>query len=916
MRNNLVIGVPTKRDNIAAAGLLADLYATDDEVREILDANRNSDLIGPRLQSLEPTMRKALLSQLLPIGIAFHDADLTVAERQLVGDAFREGEIAVLICTSTMAQGINLPAQSIAFLGWGLGGNHESGSEPYYKLLETEIIPWLGRVGRYGRHAAHRPARALYIASRGPGSDEYESIRRLLDAQRAQFETMLHNAATLEEPLLFVLSTMRVTLGRAPTFAEIEAWFYSTPSGRAEHVRAGLSVRAYKALVKLGRFKRHPLLVTAEGHLSSDPAIAQDWCAEYVARFMELQQVLPVTADYARGRIESLLITARGAADPPLLIDMAKELLEEPGVRALLLVPGKADPATLEIVDHNGENAFEVTKLGRIAAANGVQIETARILYRWLIKTGKDADVWDVLDILALLRSTPDGAAIKSFRIRKSHYERVSALYMAYVQAARERLGPDWETRSLLLQYPAQGVYTMATMLAMGDWRQGRPIYAETDGDQLAEDIEIRYGLRQYGCALYDMARSFARLLRVLGSIANSLPQDTFPTLRPEAAPRLEDGALCIPWDLEDFAGEILYGLPRAATSLAKIGVEGLARAWVMSLYEAVEAEKFEPDLPLLERARLFADDIQSFRAALPTPGLATRVIENLTAKGRLPLAESVRSWSLVEGFYRNPFIAAAHVAQGKFRYTALRMRHQRVYSIFRRNVTKGLPIQLENPEDLKNWVQRGSVEILAEIGRSGRDSYEVDAIFVDMDARQGYSLDALKRLAAEIMRRFAAHEWVDRRQVFLYWTGGKGFHIVAYFRESIFRPLDLVDRATRTILARLCDDVSIFLTDQPVLYTPYVVLDLSPVKDRGVHRNAFSLHAGTGNVCVPVEYARLKEFDPEREATVEAVTEILAGEVEVPDVCYPELVRRWFHLVRSWMNARETGSIAEGGSI
>ncbi len=211
----------------------------------------------------------------------------------------------------------------------------------------------------------------------------------------------------------------------------------------------------------------------------------------------------------------------------------------------------------------------------------------------------------------------------------------------------------------------------------------------------------------------------------------------------------------------------------------------------------------------------------------------------------------------------------------------------------------------LEQPADLRAWVQRGAVEVLAEIGRTERDGYAADSLFVDMDGRNGYSLNALKRLAAEIARRFAANEWVDPAKVYLYWTGGKGFPVVAIFREGIFRPLELVDRTLRTILARLCNDVDIFLSDQPVLYSPYVVLDLSPVKDRGVHRNAFSLHAGTGNVCIPVDLTRLAAFDPEVEAAVDTVSAVLENvEVGPQPFQYASLIANWFSSARSSLRA------------
>ena len=73
----------------------------------------------------------------------FHNADLDLAERLEIEESFqsREGGLRVLVSTSTLAWGRNLPARNVVIVGVHRGLN---------EVDELDIIQMAGRAGRYG----------------------------------------------------------------------------------------------------------------------------------------------------------------------------------------------------------------------------------------------------------------------------------------------------------------------------------------------------------------------------------------------------------------------------------------------------------------------------------------------------------------------------------------------------------------------------------------------------------------------------------------------------------------------------------------------------------------------------------------------------------------------------------------------
>jgi DNA polymerase theta len=82
------------------------------------------------------------LEACVPQGVAFHHAGLTMEERTLIEGAFKSGVISVLVATTTLAAGVNLPARRVIVRDRKTFKGEE--------LSVAQFQQMCGRAGRYG----------------------------------------------------------------------------------------------------------------------------------------------------------------------------------------------------------------------------------------------------------------------------------------------------------------------------------------------------------------------------------------------------------------------------------------------------------------------------------------------------------------------------------------------------------------------------------------------------------------------------------------------------------------------------------------------------------------------------------------------------------------------------------------------
>ncbi|MDC6076600.1 DEAD/DEAH box helicase [Limosilactobacillus reuteri] len=104
----------------------------DIENREL---EKLADYIGRKIHP------KYELVNLVRKGIAFHIGELPVDVRTKIEEAYRKGLLKVIFCTSTLLEGVNLPADNIFVTSLNNGKK---------KLSHLEFLNLIGRVGRLG----------------------------------------------------------------------------------------------------------------------------------------------------------------------------------------------------------------------------------------------------------------------------------------------------------------------------------------------------------------------------------------------------------------------------------------------------------------------------------------------------------------------------------------------------------------------------------------------------------------------------------------------------------------------------------------------------------------------------------------------------------------------------------------------
>lgn len=122
----------------------ADAEDTANLLYDLLPEHDHDDEIAELIELVKSTVHKQyVLAKVLSKGIAFHYGNMPLLIRNEIERLFCNGKIEYLVCTSTLLEGVNLPAKSIIIRKPSRGKNNPLNQNDFWNLA--------GRAGRLGK---------------------------------------------------------------------------------------------------------------------------------------------------------------------------------------------------------------------------------------------------------------------------------------------------------------------------------------------------------------------------------------------------------------------------------------------------------------------------------------------------------------------------------------------------------------------------------------------------------------------------------------------------------------------------------------------------------------------------------------------------------------------------------------------
>jgi pre-mRNA-splicing helicase BRR2 len=143
-KHQILIFTHSRAETAKTAKALRDMALENDTIQQFVrDSSASKQILEDEVQSV----KSSDLKDLLPFGFAIHHAGMVRSDRTLVEDLYSDKHIQVLVCTATLAWGVNLPAHTVIIKGTQMYSPEDG---RWKELSPLDIMQMMGRAGRYG----------------------------------------------------------------------------------------------------------------------------------------------------------------------------------------------------------------------------------------------------------------------------------------------------------------------------------------------------------------------------------------------------------------------------------------------------------------------------------------------------------------------------------------------------------------------------------------------------------------------------------------------------------------------------------------------------------------------------------------------------------------------------------------------
>ena len=206
--HQVMIFVHSRRDTVMTARAVKDIAAADSTSSEF-SCQENTSYHNASKQ-LQHNSNNSELRELFQYGFGIHHAGMIRSDRAFVEQQFLAGLISVLVCTATLAWGVNLPAHTVIIKGTQIYDSKRGG---YVDVGMLDVMQIFGRAGR-------------------PGYDTSgEGILITEQSKLIQYLRLLTHSLPIESQLLKSLPdhlNAEIVLGTVSTINEAVTWLSYT----------------------------------------------------------------------------------------------------------------------------------------------------------------------------------------------------------------------------------------------------------------------------------------------------------------------------------------------------------------------------------------------------------------------------------------------------------------------------------------------------------------------------------------------------------------------------------------------------------------------------------------------------------------------------------------------------------------